>query len=141
MPTENNENPNFSESSNPLECEKTPEQKGMIPSKCPESETTQTDLEWVNPSTLVSRQPLREMTGNKIKTLMKKMKEHQFNPEKPIEVADVQGRLIILDGHHRTVAARRLRLAKVPIRKKQVSLLQEQQLLQEVAEASKNQLL
>ncbi|WP_449418523.1 hypothetical protein [Phormidium nigroviride] len=44
--------------------------------------------------------------------------------------------MIILDGHHRVVAAKRLKLESIPIKRQKVSPVQEQQLLQQVAEAA-----
>lgn len=76
------------------------------------------------------------MSGSKIKRLRKNIRDKGFATEKPIEVANVDGKLIILDGHHRAAAARQLRLKTVPIKQQKVSLAQEQQLLHEAAEAA-----
>ena len=77
------------------------------------------------------------MSGSKIKRLKKKIRDKGFDPEQPIEVVYIDGKLIILDGHHRTSAARQLRLQLVPIKRIEVTPAQEQQLLLEAAEAEK----
>lgn len=69
--------------------------------------------------------------------MKKKIREQGFDPEQPIEVADIDGKLIILDGHHRASAARQLRLQLVPIKRIEVTPDQEQKLLLEAAEADK----
>ncbi|HLO49050.1 MAG TPA: ParB N-terminal domain-containing protein, partial [Kamptonema sp.] len=136
MSTEHNPEPNCSESSHPLEDKTTSEPKIVEPTQQSETEATQPDVEFVNPNTLISRQMQSEMTGSKIKKLMKKISKQGFDSENPIEVADINDRLIILDGHHRVVAAKRLKLESIPIRRKKVSPAQEQELLQQVAEAA-----
>ena len=113
LPTENSQDPNNSETSNCLESETTPEQNCVEPTQQPGSEPTQPGVELINPHTLISRQTPSEMSGSKIKRLRKKISEKGFDPEQPIEVADVDGRLIILDGHHRGAAARQLGIKRV----------------------------
>lgn len=110
MSTEHSTDPNCSESSHPSEDETIPEPKIVDPTQQYEAQATQPEVEFVNPNTLISRQMQSEMTGSKIKKLVKKISQQGFNSENPIEVADVNGRLIILDGHHRVVAAKRLKL-------------------------------
>jgi len=43
------------------------------------------------------------------------MRENGFDQNKPIDAADVDGRLIILDGHHRTKGAIGARIKEVPV--------------------------
>jgi filamentous hemagglutinin len=53
----------------------------------------------------------------------------------PIDAANVEGRLIILDGHHRASAAARAGLREVPVNIYPVSSEEAAQLMREVAEA------
>lgn len=94
-----------------------------------------TNITFVNPHNLISRQTPIEMSGNKIKRLQKAMKQTGFNPEYPIEVAEVDGQLIIIDGHHRVMAAKKAKIALIPIILHQVSSAQAEQLLIEVSDA------
>jgi len=126
LSTENSQEPNLSETSHPVES-----------TQPLGTSQTQPDVELVNPNILISRQTPSEMSGSKVKRLRKKIHEKGFDPEQPIEVADVDGKLIILDGHHRVAAARQLRLKSVPIRRMKVSPAQEDQLLLSAAEAEK----
>jgi len=64
------------------------------------------------------------------------MRENGFDPNKPIEAADVDGKLIILDGHHRTQGAIGARIREVPVNVNQVTREQADQLLREAAEAT-----
>ena len=47
------------------------------------------NVKFVNPHNLISRQIPIEMSGSKIKRLRKKMNEIGFNPEYPIEKANL----------------------------------------------------
>jgi filamentous hemagglutinin len=89
----------------------------------------------VDPKKLISRQNSTEMSGSNIKRLIKNMKAHGFDITQPIDVAIVNGKMIIIDGHHRAVAAAKAGLKDVPIRINNVSVTQSNQLLLEVAEA------
>ena len=91
-------------------------------------------IEWVNPSRLKGRQPPREMTKSRLEKLRKKIRTNGFDENFPIDVADIDGQLIILDGHHRAAAASRERLKIVPIRRYKVPRELEIELLMEVAE-------
>ncbi len=93
------------------------------------------DIQFVNPNILISRQTPNEISNSKVKRLKKNIREKGFDDSKPIEVANIDGRLIILDGHHRVVATRQLRLLSVPIKLNQVSP-EELQLLLEASEAA-----
>jgi len=64
------------------------------------------------------------------------MRENGFDPNKPIEAADVDGKLIILGGHHRTQGAIGARIREVPVNVNQVTREQADQLLREAAEAT-----
>lgn len=92
---------------------------------------------YVNPNILLSRQTPSEMSGSKIKRLRKKIKEIGFDINQPIKVVEIEGQLIILDGHHRVEAAKKLRLKEIPIVKEIVSDSQAQQFLMDVADAQK----
>ncbi len=63
------------------------------------------------------------------------MRENGFDPDKPIEDADVDGKVIILDGHHRTQGAIGAGIREVPVNVNQVTREQADQLLKEAAEA------
>lgn len=128
MTTENHQEPNSIESSSPVEGDTTPDQESI-------ERTSYLNVEFVNPKILISRQTPSEMSGSKVKRLRKKIREKGFDSGKPINVANVDGKLIILDGHHRVAAARQLRLKTVPIMRREVSPNQAAQLLQEAVEA------
>ena len=89
----------------------------------------------INPKALISRQGRNEMTGSKIKRIRKSMKSGGYDESQPIDVADVNGKMIIIDGHHRAAAASAAQLKKVPVRIKKVSQQDANQLLIEAAEA------
>jgi ParB-like chromosome segregation protein Spo0J len=102
LPADHNQQANSSYTSNPKDDDTVSEQGGL--------ELTQSDVEFVSPNTLISRQTPSEMSSSKFKRLQKKIRERGFDAEQPIEVACIDGKLIMLDGHHRVVAARQLRL-------------------------------
>jgi hypothetical protein len=93
-------------------------------------------VEKVDPRNLVSRQGPSEMTGNKVKRLTKDMKENGFNPEHPIEAAEVNGKRIIIDGHHRTEAAKKAGIPEVPVKKVEVTPKRAEKLSQQAADAA-----
>jgi hypothetical protein len=68
-----------------------------------------------DPKSLVSRQGPSEMTRNKIEKLAKDMKKNGFNPAHPVEVANVNGEQVIIDGHHRAAAAIRAGIKEIPV--------------------------
>jgi len=92
----------------------------------------------VDPKAPISRQGRSEMSGSQVKRLRKNMKANGFDPKKPIEAADVDGRLIIIDGHHRTKAAIGAGIKKVSVKVRKVNRDQGRQLLQEAVEARHN---
>jgi RHS repeat-associated protein len=93
--------------------------------------------ERVSPSRLLGRQLQSEMSNSKRDRYAKKMRSSGWDESKdPIDVAEVNGKLIILDGHHRARAAQKARLPSVPIRRTDVTPEQGQQLLNEVSEAA-----
>lgn len=89
-----------------------------------------------DPSTLLPRQGRSEMSGSQVRRLRSDMHQNGFDPEQPIDVANVDGRRIILDGHHRAEAARQAGLGEVPIRTHSVSNEQADQLMREAAQAA-----
>ena len=89
----------------------------------------------VDPKSLIGRQSRDEMSGSQVKRLRKNMKENGFDPSKPIEAANVDGKLIILDGHHRTKAAIGAGIKEVPVNVQKATREQGDQLLREAAEA------
>jgi len=66
------------------------------------------------------------------------MRENGFDQTQPIDVANVDGKKIILDGHHRTQAAVGAGLSEVPVRVHEVTPEQGSQLLREAAEARRD---
>ena len=90
----------------------------------------------VSPSELVSRQGQSEMTGNKVKRLKKKMEQEGYDSDYPVEYAEVDGKKILIDGHHRTAAARKARIKEIPAAKKDVTPDEASQLLDDAAEAA-----
>jgi hypothetical protein len=73
------------------------------------------NIEMVSPSSLVGRQVRSEFRGSNIKRFKKDMIKNGWNGP-PIEVHEVDGVKIILDGHHRTRAAGAAGLEKIPVR-------------------------
>ena len=89
----------------------------------------------VAPQTLLSRQSSSEMTGSQVKRLAKDMKANGFDATKPIQVANADGKSVILDGHHRTAAAIKAGIKKVPIETRTVTKVEADKLLNQVAES------
>ncbi|BDU75474.1 RHS repeat-associated core domain-containing protein [Mesoterricola sediminis] len=88
-----------------------------------------------SPNTLLSRQSSSEMSGSLIKRMAKDMKANGFDASKPIQIAVVDGKRIILDGHHRVAAAIKAGIREVPVLIKKVSDKEGAELLRQVAEA------
>lgn len=88
-----------------------------------------------DPKNLISRQNSNEMSGSDIKRLVKDMKANGFDATQPIDVAIVNGKMIIIDGHHRAAAAAKAGIKDIPIRINKVTEAQGNQLLLEAAEA------
>ena len=64
------------------------------------------------------------------------MRSGGFNPSRPIDIVEVDGRRIILDGHHRARAAGAAGIREVPVRIWTVSNETATQLLVQAAEAA-----
>ncbi|WP_194868929.1 ParB/RepB/Spo0J family partition protein [Pseudoalteromonas sp. PPB1] len=92
-------------------------------------------IKFINPKALISRQGRNEMTGSKVKRIRKRIKSDGYDESQQIDVADVNGKMIIIDGHHRAAAASAAQLKQVPVRVKNVSQQDADQLLMEAAEA------
>ncbi|EJD6540967.1 VENN motif pre-toxin domain-containing protein, partial [Providencia rettgeri] len=99
------------------------------------SQPNQQQYKNVSPSTLIGRQDNTEMSGSQVKRLVKDMKANGFNKDEPIDVAVVNGKMIIIDGHHRAEAARKAGIKDIPVRINTVTKEQGDQLLREAAEA------
>jgi RHS repeat-associated protein len=89
----------------------------------------------VNPKSLIGRQGRDEMSGSKVNRLAKDMKANGYDASHPIDAANVDGKLIILDGHHRAQAAAKAGVREVPVNVHNVSRQQADQLMREAAEA------
>ena len=89
-------------------------------------------------SDLQGRQLRSEFTASKIKRLKKLMQKNGFDENYPIDIAEVGGRKVIIDGHHRARAAGAAGIKDVPVRIYPVTPEQESKLLQEAAEAAEN---
>ena len=98
------------------------------------SEAAEAATKTVDPSSLIGRQGRDEMSGSQVQRLKRDMKENGFDAAHPIDAANVNGKLIILDGHHRAQAAAKAGIREVPVRVHEVSKAQGDQLLREVAE-------
>ena len=85
---------------------------------------------------LRGRQLKPEYNGSEIRRLKKDMKKNGFNPEHPIEIAEIDGRKIIIDGHHRARAAGAAGIKKVPVVVKEVTPEQAIRYLREAAQAA-----
>lgn len=75
------------------------------------------------------------MTGSKVERFKKAMKTDGYGNFPPIDAANVEGRLIIIDGHHRAAAAARVGVREVPVNVRNVSAEEASQLMSEAAEA------
>jgi len=73
-----------------------------------------TGCDILSPFDLVGRQTRDEMSKNQIKKLTKDMQQNGWNGP-PIKVYVVDGKTIIVDGHHRAAAARQAGLKDVPV--------------------------
>ncbi|WP_312122239.1 hemagglutinin repeat-containing protein [Kosakonia cowanii] len=89
----------------------------------------------VNPSSLISRQNSNEMSGSQVKRIAKDMKANGYKTDEPVDVAIVNGKMIIIDGHHRAEAAKKAGIKDIPVRVHPVTKEQGDQLLREAAEA------
>ena len=85
---------------------------------------------------LFGRQLKGEYSSNKIKRLKKAMQKSGFDPKKPIKIIEVDGRKIIVDGHHRARAAGSAGIKEVPVEVIEVSSEVAKQYLQQAAEAA-----
>ena len=69
------------------------------------------------PKNLIPTQTRNEISGSQVKRLKKDMQANGFDQSKPVDVVkNSRGRLEIQDGHHRTEAAKKARLDKIPVR-------------------------
>ncbi|MDX7987858.1 hypothetical protein FE392_11030 [Xenorhabdus sp. 12] len=75
------------------------------------------------------------MSGSQIKRYVKDMKKNGYDIEYPVEVANVNGKMIIIDGHHRAESAVKAGLNKIPVRVINVTDEQGDNLLIQAAEA------
>ena len=92
---------------------------------------------FMNPKSLLGRQGPDEMSGSQIKRMTKDMNEDGYEGFDPIDVADVDGKKIIVDGHHRAAAASRAGIRMVPVRVVPASPEWGSKLLIEAAEAQR----
>ncbi|WP_319930280.1 S-type pyocin domain-containing protein [Xenorhabdus santafensis] len=99
------------------------------------NKSNDTVIEYVNPRVLISIQNRNEMSGSQIKRYVKDMKKNGYDIEYPVEVANVNGKMIIIDGHHRAESAVKAGLNKIPVRVINVTDEQGDNLLIQAAEA------
>ncbi|YBU96764.1 ParB N-terminal domain-containing protein [Dickeya fangzhongdai] len=76
--------------------------------------TAQVVTKNMDPGTLISRQNKNEMSGSQVKRLVKDMKANGFDVNEPVDVAIVNGKAIIIDGHHRAEAAVKAGIKDIP---------------------------
>ena len=79
-----------------------------------------------------------EFSASKIKRLKRDMQANGFNAAFPIEIAEVDGRQIIIDGHHRARASGAAGIKDVPVRIVPVTPEQGDTPLEQAAEAAEN---
>jgi hypothetical protein len=113
-----------------------PSTKNILPPASPVGQKALPPGLSVNPKSLLPRQTPAEMVGNQIKRLTKAIKTEGFKSSNPIQVARIDGKLVIIDGHHRTAAAIRAGLREVPVKIIQVPENTATQYLIEAAEAA-----
>jgi hypothetical protein len=78
---------------------------------------TDPPIQQMNPKNLIPTQTKNEISGSQVKRLKKDMQKNGFDQSEPIDVVkNARGRLEIEDGHHRTEAAIKAGLDKVPVR-------------------------
>ena len=75
------------------------------------------------------------MLFRSIKRMTKNMKQNGYNTDGPVDVAMVNGKMIIIDGHHRSEAARKAGIEDIPVSVHPVTKEQGDELLREAAEA------
>ncbi|HAB37562.1 MAG TPA: hypothetical protein DCE52_06120 [Rhodobacteraceae bacterium] len=85
---------------------------------------------------MFGRQTKSEFTGSQIKKIKKSIKNNGYDQSKPIDVVEVNGRKIIVDGHHRARAAGGAKLDQVPIRVNKVDAATAAKYEQQAAEAA-----
>ena len=105
---------------------------GLCPDGVEEGVTRST----AKPSELFGRQTKSEFTSNQIKKIKKSIKTNGYDQSKPINVVEVNGRKIIIDGHHRARAAGGAKLDQVPIRIHKVDSATASKYEQQAAEAA-----
>ncbi len=76
----------------------------------------------INPEILIPRQGPDEMSSSPIKRLQKNLQKTGFDATQPIKVAEIDGKFIIIDGHHRTAAAIKAKIKHVPITRLKVTI-------------------
>ena len=79
--------------------------------------STDPPIQQVDPRNLIPTQTRNEISGSAVKRLKKDMQKNGFDQSQPVDaVRNSRGRLEIEDGHHRTEAARKAGLDKIPVR-------------------------
>lgn len=69
-----------------------------------------------NPRNLIPTQSRNEISGSQVNRMAKDMKRNGFDQSKPVDaVRNERGRLEIVDGHHRTEAARKAAIDEIPV--------------------------
>jgi ParB-like chromosome segregation protein Spo0J len=89
-------------------------------------------------SQLKGRQLGGEFSGSKIRRLKKAMRDRGFDEAYPIDIVEIDGHKIIIDGHHRARAAGAAGIKEVPVRINPVTPEQGTTLLAQAAEAAEN---
>jgi hypothetical protein len=88
----------------------------------------------VDPRQLVSRQGPDEMDQDAVRVLRQDMEEYGYDTTYPIDAAEVDGQLIIQDGHHRVQAAISAQIPEIPVRVNPVTSAQATKLGQEATQ-------
>lgn len=70
---------------------------------------------------LLGTQSRSEVSGSDIKRYADDMKKNGFDQSQPIDVVMVNGKMIIIDGHHRAAAAKLAGIKNIPVRINEVT--------------------
>jgi RHS repeat-associated protein len=73
------------------------------------------NVDFMSPKDLVPTQSKSQLENSVVNKLAKDMKENGFDDEHPISTISVNGKNVILDGHHRVAAAIKANIKQIPV--------------------------
>ncbi|WP_233789000.1 VENN motif pre-toxin domain-containing protein [Dickeya zeae] len=82
---------------------------------------TSNSVKEVELGNLLGTQSKNEVSGSDIKRYADDMKKNGFDQSQPIDVVMVNGKMIIIDGHHRAAAAKLAGIKTIPVRINEVT--------------------